>query len=1092
MIRLFLCNKAEVLGDMLASELTKPVSDAFTPEIIAIQARGMERWISMIIASKTGICANIDFSFPKKIINQIIHAQKGLDYEKSPFKNDILKFVIFRLLENPAKLGDEFEIIRNYCSSDQNGLKRFQLSGHIATAFEKYLFYRPELILKWDSGGDDIWQAKLWRMITSEYFFPHPALLINEFVSKAVNGNLNLELLPKRLNIFGIASLSPSYINVLDAMSGICDVSIFCLSPCMEYWGNLPSISQRKAAVRKGEIISDMHFEQTNDLLESLGESSSDFLELLYARENIVEQDIFVRNNPGGNNNLLSFIQSSMLFLENPAADEDSRHKWDINDDSLWFHSCHSPLRETEVLFDRILDMLEKDQNLSPSDIIVMTPEIGKYGPCIEAVFGSSGGSSVRIPFTVADRLSGEEKKATDCFLSVIRLGKSRLCRHEVLEIIENRCVSAKFEIDGEDLDLIKKWLSDARVSGEMDEKQRISLGLPGFRENTWAHAIDRLLLGIAMQDEDMDSFCGISPLPGIMTSNYAALSKFLGFWSSMTSAINELENKKTVGEWVVLLSNLLDMFMDDSETGPVKRNIRSQLLKLKDIAEKAGINEKTDIGIIAEFLSKELEDSASSYGFLTGGITFCAMLPMRSIPFRVICLLGMNNDSFPRNENPPGFDLTIESPKPGDPSIRKDDRQLFLDIIISAREKLYISYTGQSARDNSIIPPSVLVSELLDYIDGSTVSETNEKTSEKLIIKHPMHGFSPTSFEMNNEKRIFSFNREYFDAASAIISKNHAKKEFWEKELPFDDHLKGPVSLADLKKFWKNPCEYAVRYVLGANLDFQDQESEIMGASMPSGLERHLIFSKNMELRQKINNISSRQKILSSQGLLPHGSLGELTQSIYESEADAVEYSVDFASCRKAIIEIDFQIGNFTLNGNVNASIREDETGSKLIFVRYGSINPANILLSAWIDFLACRMAGCEADSFVLAGFGDSKTKRSVSKISSSCISVDEAEKHLQEFLKYYQKGLMKPLHFLPDTSRDYAAAVLKNKETKALYSEIEKRLSGFNSSIEPGFYENLCFGDDITDLFFNSEEFKEIAVNIFTPVILATQEVK
>lgn len=1085
MIKLFLGNRAEDLAEKLACELRKPSSSPLCPEIISIQARGMERWLSMKIAQKNGVCANTDFIFPKKIINQIIHSEKGLSFDNSPFRSEAMAFSIFRILGNPDALGAEFDVIRNYCKGDKNGLKRFRLAFKIAETFEKYLFYRPDLINEWNSrtenGGN--WQASLWSIIRSETDVPDPSILIKEFIIKAVNGQISKNLIPRRISFFGITNLPKPYIAVLGAISEFCDISFFCLSPCREYWANIPRISQRKAAVRKREIISEMHFDNSNQLLESLGECSTDFFELLYSNENIDEFDLFSECSSDHNKSILSFIQSSMLNLEDPTSQKNLKHKLATSDSSLEFHSCHSPMREAEILFDRILAMFEEKPDLSPSDIIVMTPDIDSYAPFIETVFGSRGGSGTKIPYSVADRLPRDEKKAADCFMSILKLGKSRLYRQEVMDILEHPCVSSRFGIDEEDLEIIKKWLKEARISGELDESHRIQIGLPGFKQNSWADAIDRLLLGIAMQNEDLDSFCGISPIPGITATSFGTLSKLLDFWSTLSETAQNLRTQRTIDEWRDFLYETMDAFLDDNESGYAKRDLRNAVSRLTELAQSSNLNEKTDIAVISDFIKSEFDKPASSYGFLGGGVTFCAMLPMRSIPFRIICLLGMNSDSFPRKDNLPGFDLTAENPMPGDPSIRRDDRQLFLDILISARETLYISYTGQSSRDNSVIPPSVLVSELMDYVDESAFNEDGSKVSDSLLFKHPMHGFSQSNFENNG--RIFSYNIDYFRAAKAILSRKKDKRDFWDTELTDRGDFSTSVSISDFKRFWKNPCEFAVSIILGADLGLDESEDAISCVSIPSSLERHTILNRTLDLRNHFNDSEKRRQVIDSQGRLPHGDLGDLVQINMESEIDRLEESVDFKKFQKLTIEAEVQSGDTLIYGTVRALVCDDGADKKMLFIRYGSINPANVLLLTWIDFLIARASGCDAASFELAGFSDSKSPRSVSVLKSKPVSIEEASRHIDVLISYFCKGIRKPLHFMPEASFAFAEAIIKGQDEKALYSAIESSVSGFYTNIKKGFYEDLCFGDSIAELFFDSEEFRQSAEDVCIPLI-------
>lgn len=1090
MIKLFLSNRAEKLGNMISSRLDHPVSGFFDPEMIVIQARGMERWLSMIIAQNNGICANYEFFFTKKIIAKIVHGEAGLDEELSPYNKDALRFAIFRLLENCGELGGEFDAIRRYCCNDSSGIKRFQLSGQIASVFEKYIYYRPEMLLSWESGIEEKnWQALLWNMITSGFDFPHPARLIKEFMAKVGKGNLIKELLPERISIFGISSMPYSYIDIFEAISDFCDISIYCLSPCSGYWSDIPTNIQRKNALRKNRNNDLMFFQETNDLLESLGESLSDFLKIMFGHEKIDEYELFDSDYSESHKSLLSFIQNTILFLENPSSGNGQKYSRPSCDDSITIHSCHSPMRETEVLYDNILCMLEKDLTLNFSDIIVMTSDPETYVPCVEAVFGSAGGSGVKLPFSFADKANDDEKKAQNCFLSILNLVNSRFTKSEVIEILGNRCVSARFGLDEGDIDLIRKWLSDVRVSAETDENHRKSIGLPAFRENSWAYAIDRFLLGIAMQDDDRDSFFGISPFSGITTSNYGTLSKFLGFWSALSSSVEKLKTKKTVDEWVLLVSELVDIFLDDKESGTAKRNIRKHIFRLRDISSIARLSEKIELPVIKGFFEEAFGDSASSYGFMTGGITFCAMLPMRSIPFRVICLLGMNNASFPRNDISYGFDLTLEKPQPGDPSIRKDDRQLFLDILISAREKLYISYTGQSSRDNSIIPPSVVISELIDYIENSSIKSDSEKNIDEILVKHPLHGFSPSSFTAKSD-RLFSFNREYFEAASAIVSGERKQMKFWSNALGYGiDDKKGidnkVISLTDLKKFWNNPCEFASRKRLGINLDIPGSSPEITGAYIPEALERYGVFVRNIELRNSVPDASERNKILKSQGFLPHGYLGTLTHSIYEKETFSLESVAGIDPSGISAIPIDIQSGGFTIYGSVRAALKNDPSeGQILVFMKYARIN-ASVLLAAWMDFIVCMVAGCEAESFILAGFENSGIERSVSFKKSAKIDKDKAEEYLEKLVAGYSSGLLEPLPFLPELSMNFANGVLNGKDEKVLYSDIEKSIKGFSPIIRSGFYEELCFGNNLTDFFCNSDNFRKTSLDIFIPLL-------
>jgi exodeoxyribonuclease V gamma subunit len=165
------------------------------------------------------------------------------------------------------------------------------------------------------------------------------------------------------------------------------------------------------------------------------------------------------------------------------------------------------------------------------------------------------------------------------------------------------------------------------------------------------------------------------------------------------------------------------------------------------------------EIEVVKSCLENLLEHVNFGHGFISSGVTFCAMLPMRSIPFKVVCLVGMNMDAFPRESKILGFDLMAKNPRIGDRSRRNDDKYLFLEALISARNKLYISYVGQSIRDNTRISPSVLVSELIDYIkEGFGLSE------DEIVTFHRLQAFSSEYF--NTDSKLFSYSNENFAAS--------------------------------------------------------------------------------------------------------------------------------------------------------------------------------------------------------------------------------------------------------------------------------------------------------------------------------------
>ena len=439
-------------------------------------------------------------------------------------------------------------------------------------------------------------------------------------------------------------------------------------------------------------------------------------------------------------------------------------------------------MREIEVLQDRLLEMFQTDPTLLPRDILVMTPDIKTYAPFIQAVFSIPKDDPRWIPFSIADRGVREESKVIDSFLNLLDLHGSRLGASQVLGVLESPSVQKRFGLSEADLELIHRWVRETGIRWGIDGESRGRLGLPGFQENTWRAGMERMLLGYAMPDQDGQMFAGILPYDRIEGGDASVLGNFLGFVERLFVSVKELDELRTLEEWSAFLAALLEeFFLPDEETARDVKVIRQTLHDLAGKQALSGFNEKIGLDVIKSYLKTFLEAEGFGFGFLTGGVTFCAMLPMRSIPFKVICLAGMDDDTYPRQTKPLGFDLMAKNPRPGDRSRRNDDRYLFLEAILSAREKLYISYVGQSIQDNSPIPPSVLVSELTDYIrQGFEVP--GKETREQIVTKHRLQAFSPDYFK--EKGKLFSYSTENFEASQRAIQRREDPVPFISKGL--------------------------------------------------------------------------------------------------------------------------------------------------------------------------------------------------------------------------------------------------------------------------------------------------------------------
>ena len=435
--------------------------------------------------------------------------------------------------------------------------------------------------------------------------------------------------------------------------------------------------------------------------------------------------------------------------MEPMTSEEPVRRGIPPGDASLQIHCCHGAMRELEVLHDRLLDLFDRLPGLMPKDILVTMPEVETYAPYIGAVFNT-------LPFSIADRSAQAESSVAAALLKLLALHGGRFLARDVLALLEIQAVRERFGIAESELDDVRRWVDDTGIRWGIDAAHRAAVGLPSFGNNSWRAGLDRLLLGYALPGDGATLFEDVLPYPEIEGGDAALLGRFVDFCEKLFRLIPALDAPRTLAEWEASLRELLDTFVDDND------DLADELKRVRSAVRGIGALTEFHPGpisfeVLRTHLASVLSETESGFGFLAGHITFCSLKPMRSVPFRVICILGLNDTAFPRREPPLGFDLLAQEGRGR--SRRDDDRQLFLETILSARDALYLSYSGLSPRDNSEAPPSVVVTELLDYT-------ARNYEPALAVTMHPLQAFSTRYFGV--DQPLFSYSAAALAASRA------------------------------------------------------------------------------------------------------------------------------------------------------------------------------------------------------------------------------------------------------------------------------------------------------------------------------------
>ncbi|WP_042840452.1 exodeoxyribonuclease V subunit gamma, partial [Yersinia aldovae] len=968
-----------------------------------------------------------------------------------------LMWLLPDLLENPV-----FSSMKRYLSDDDDKRKIHQLAARVADLFDQYLVYRPEWLDSWERGQliDNLdeaqqWQALLWVELTRytrqlEQPEWHRANLYQRFIRTLHESDVCPVGLPKRVFICGISALPPVYLQALQALGKHIDIHLMFTNPCRYFWGDiqdyafLAKLQSRKRRHYRESIElnlfrnpeqaeqlfnADGEQDLTNPLLASWGRLGRDHMFLLSQVDDIQEVHAFVDIEP---DNLLQGIQHDILELEDHAvigtspetlAHSGGKRLLALSDRSLSLHVCHSPQREVEVLQDSLLGLLAANPELTPRDIIVMVADIDSYTPYIQATFGNASGERY-LPFAISDRKASQAHPALQAFITLLDLPQSRFTSEHVLALLDVPALANKFGIAEDDLRRLRHWVGESGIRWGLDDDNVRELSLPATGQHTWHFGLTRMLLGYAM-DSTAGDWQGV--LPYDESSGLAA--ELAGQLADMLMQLSQwrqrLSEPRVLSEWLPLCRQLLDTFFEpDNDTEAVLVLIEQQWQKVISYGIAAQYPERVPLNLLRDDLAGRLDNERISQRFLAGPINFCTLMPMRSIPFKVVCLLGMNDGVYPRTLPPLGFDLMAKQVRRGDRSRRDDDRYLFLEALISAQQQLYISYIGRSIQDNSKRYPSVLVSELIEYISQSyrlpgdewlSADDSAGRVIEHLLCWHPRMPFAPENFIKNSELQ--SYAAEWLPSAE---SKGQAHPEFNKVLAP---ELLSEVTLDELIRFYRHPVRAFFQLRLGVNFVIEETE---LSDEEPFTLDNLNRYQFNTQLLNvlidegDINTVFTRAR---AAGSLPYGSFGELYWESQQEEMVPLAEQIRAERKENHSIELNIEFGAITLTGWMH-QIQEDG----LVRWRPAALTAVDGLL-LWIEHLVYCATG---------GAGESRMYgRKGTAWRYDALGHDDARHYLQQLIAGYQQGMCEPLLLLSKSGWAWLSHCFDSDSGQILWDE-------------------------------------------------------
>ena len=990
--------------------------------------------------------------------------------------------------------------------SSKADLKRYQLAGQMADLYEQYLIFRPDWLDAWQHGKEIIelseenkWQAKLWQLLISELPY-NPVELLNDAIANIADKLANdPNILPKRMSFFGINTMAPMWLNFINALSEYIDVDFFHLNPCFSYWGDIISEKQavNKLSYWSNGATSDEHLFIGNPLLANFGQQGREFLALLqdYSTVNI---ELFVKANSDGkdqNENstasvcILHQLQNDILELSDATEKADALVQSDVtdvpvtlNDDSITIVSCHSALREVQALHDYLLHQFNDTANdkLTPKDVLVMCPQIEQYAPYVNAVF-TRGWQDLTdevppLPCSIADRSAKDSDPLIAAFSELLTLPDSRFQVSQLLSFIRLPAVANKFAINAEDSEKISLWLQQATIHWGIDQAHKKALlGEQASNNFTWQKGLSRLLQGFAYSDAD--SIYQNQLLLGAVEGDDAILlGQLMLFIEQLQHLSQQLNTARTAKSWQSFLLSQIELLFSTQVTFSTNTTKKAELqstlqtnnqidnsiaiieqaiASLVEYCEHAHFDEEIGLPIIVDFLNNHFSQGDASKQFMVGQVTFCSMLPMRSIPFKVIAVLGLNDGEFPRQRPALGFDLIAQNKAVlGDRSRRGDDRYLFLEALISARKALYLSYQGRNIRNNREKEPSLVLKELMDYLAQGYGWQFEQKNSD--VHQMAMQPYSENNYIAGNTKSDF---KPSFDANWLALGQNEHKVK--QDNLVVDacdiaDNI-SKINAADLIRFFQHPSKMFAQQVLNLYLDSREVSLDDVEPFTADHLENYLLKQDLLSASLAEKNSPTIEQVIHRATL--SGKFPDLP-SIESYLDDALDVSKQLAEeiinqgCdNPELIDCQIVLTNTYQHSESNSTeqvitlsaqlpVKVTHSGVQLVFYRSSTAKPKD-LLTLYLHHLILQVwqqqnsklvhdESSPMSSLVLAeqtrGYYFNTKAQKVEQYSVTNECAKEAKAQLEMLLSIYTKGQKQALMF----NGDLAAQVFKESRGK------------------------------------------------------------
>lgn len=1041
---------ADVLAAALAELLAVPLPDPFAAEVIAVPAKGTERWLahrlSSILGATTlgattlgattdgagdGVAANIAFPSPGALVTEVLAAASGIAPEDDPWAPDRMVWTLLRIVDESA--GEPWcavparylGVARSDTDTEDRRSRRYAAARRLTALFDGYASRRPAVLAEWVAGADtdgagqplpdDLrWQAALWRRLRAAIDVPGPAERLT-LAADRLRAEPDVVDLPARLSLFGVSRVAADQLAVVSALAAHRDVHLWLVHPSPALWDRSVRNAPRniEGVTASGD---DIAASIRHPLLSALGRDIRELQQRLPECASDTRHGTAVQDTSAGSGDGSTTL---LRTLQEHIRDD----RWPprthcVGDGTVAIHACHGPTRQVEVLRECLLGLFAADPTLEPREVLVMCPDVEAYAPLVRAAFGPRPAEDVDTPddsehpaHRLRVRLADRGRAAVNPLLLVVGrlldMAAGRVTVTEVLDLAATETVRRRCEFDDDDIERLREWAVEAGARWGIGQRQRQAFGLAEFGQNTLNSAVDRILLGVTADETTSDWLDLALPLGDVDSNDVDLAGRFAEYVDRLAAVLRDLRGPRPAAQWSAILTRALDLLTDVPEPQAWLR-IEAHRELAAAIAHAGDIALRRDD--IAALLRTRLAARPTRTNFRTGELTVCGMAPMRSVPHRVVVLLGMDDEVFPRAAAVDGDDVLARNPQPGERDARIEDRQLFLDAILAAREKLLLFYTGADPVTGAHRPPAVPVAELLDVLRA----HVGPDGMRQVVARHPLQAHDPRNFR---SERPFGFDTVALAGAVAYGQPPVPRPRLSDTPLPAVKPA--DIGLTELISFVEHPIRGFLWQRLGLRIPDRDDEVDDRLPIELDGLAGWYLGERMLSARLTGADPADLRAAEWRRGTLPPAGLGGAVLDEVERTVETLVRAArnDYRLPPRAVdIAVDLGAGR-RITGTV-----PEVHGDVLVRTTYSRVS-AKHRLGAWVALLALAAGddtGERSWRAVITGRG--RFGRPAWRCELTAPAAPQAREILRDLTALRDLGLTQPLPIVTAATATYA----------------------------------------------------------------------